>query len=455
MKIFLATLLMSVSAMAYDGGADRSFEKRMHDIYKSSYSVEVSDSDWANYVEKIESPTYKVRPGDTLWDLSKVFFGDGFFWSKIWSFNEKLTNPHLIYPGAEIRFFTGSINTPPSLQVDGTEVNVGGDGEGGDETSTSKATGTMTITKSSTGNGGLYPNAPDLPPSMTEVTPVLSQIPPIFKEEPLDSNLYDKKGMSFDVRPPVRVNPLFVPNAFIFNGDLDEYPHFGKVIESEDWQELPGRDTLIYIESSKGLSKGDRVTLLGKDFKLDRLDAEGVVLRYMGIGEVVDILDNNRYRLSIVQSLTPIEPDALVTNETIPSFADDNSGRPSDVAVTVVGGEIENQRSILGRGNIIFLKGGTNNGVRVNDVLGIYKNREARHHNSKVSQSPRPVAQVKIFRSEPGLASAFIISSKEPIQPGDMTGPPESVSGPATESERNDLKSIEKDLDFDEGAAFQ
>ncbi|GBD39911.1 hypothetical protein HRbin37_02197 [bacterium HR37] len=42
---------------------------------------------------------YVVRPGDSLWNISKRFFKNPLLWPRLWSFNPFIDDPNLIYPG--------------------------------------------------------------------------------------------------------------------------------------------------------------------------------------------------------------------------------------------------------------------------------------------------------------------------------------------------------------------
>ncbi|MHB8574115.1 MAG: LysM peptidoglycan-binding domain-containing protein [Dehalococcoidia bacterium] len=47
---------------------------------------------------------YVVRPGDSLWSISRRMYGDGNVWSSLFSANmNQIFNPNLIYPGMVIK----------------------------------------------------------------------------------------------------------------------------------------------------------------------------------------------------------------------------------------------------------------------------------------------------------------------------------------------------------------
>ena len=48
---------------------------------------------------------YTVREGDTLWGLSRKFSDSPYLWPNLWSKNDQISNPHLIYPGEKIQLY--------------------------------------------------------------------------------------------------------------------------------------------------------------------------------------------------------------------------------------------------------------------------------------------------------------------------------------------------------------
>lgn len=411
-------VLIFVQSVELSAEPKQSFEERMHNIYQSSYSKEVSDAQWFNHVQSIGNRTYTVQPGDTLWGLSLVFFGDGFVWSKLWSYNDSLTNPHLLSVGQNIHFFTGSIEKAPEVSVGESDIEV--DVPDGFQAVASQ----QKISKVKK----LYPGAPNLPAPRVYVKPVLGDIPESFgNAETYDVSQYDEKGISFDLRPPVKVNPLFVGSFFLYGKSMEDYPKVGKLVESEDNTSVVGLNQKVYIKSEESLSVGERFTVMGRKYSFDRNGVRGDVVQYQGVVEITEVLKDQYFRGVIIKSQSEIRGYPWITREPIPSFADDYAGRSNSEKTLVIGGGHDNVTKVFGQSDIVFLDAGANKDIQIGDIFGIYKRRDNRYQDVKVKRSPTPIGHIKVFYVDEKVASAFVIHSDDVIMPGDETGQPTIV----------------------------
>ncbi len=60
---------------------------------------------------------YEIQTGDTLWDICQKFLDNPWYWPKLWSLNQYIENPHLIYPGNKVAFWSGSQTTTPRMDI--------------------------------------------------------------------------------------------------------------------------------------------------------------------------------------------------------------------------------------------------------------------------------------------------------------------------------------------------
>ena len=67
-------------------------------------------------------PTYGVRRGDTLWDITGHFYGNPWEWPRVWSYNPEITNPHWIYPDQTVRLLPDGTPTTVAAPSSGARV---------------------------------------------------------------------------------------------------------------------------------------------------------------------------------------------------------------------------------------------------------------------------------------------------------------------------------------------
>ncbi|UCF30464.1 MAG: LysM peptidoglycan-binding domain-containing protein [bacterium] len=67
----------------------------------------------AHVLSDTEERVHVVQKGDTLWDISSYYLYDPFVWPQVWNVNRDIENPHLIYPGQRILIPSAAMIIPP------------------------------------------------------------------------------------------------------------------------------------------------------------------------------------------------------------------------------------------------------------------------------------------------------------------------------------------------------
>ena len=117
MKLFFGFLILfSFQSFAENLGVapiDPEYESRFYNIYKNFHSRRLTSNQWRDLISQRSVDVYTVQKKDTLWDISRVLFGDSNYWPKLWSLNAYITNPHQINEGYRLVVVQGTESGGP------------------------------------------------------------------------------------------------------------------------------------------------------------------------------------------------------------------------------------------------------------------------------------------------------------------------------------------------------
>ncbi|MFT6604257.1 MAG: hypothetical protein ACJARO_001776, partial [Bacteriovoracaceae bacterium] len=100
-------------------------EKELMEVAKY-LEGKIPEDEWNEIATASKLERYVIQEGDWLWKICKKVFGSGFYYSKIWSLNPHIKNPHEIEPGMTLVFDTGDSTNLPEVQLGSFEETPGG-----------------------------------------------------------------------------------------------------------------------------------------------------------------------------------------------------------------------------------------------------------------------------------------------------------------------------------------
>jgi hypothetical protein len=393
--------------------ADGHKEKMFHLIYEMYNSSPTPKGNWEKALGGRPSQSYNVMKGDTLWDISKTLFGDGFFWSKIWSLNKFITNPHQISVGQTIYFYPGMGLEPPSLDVKNTPSIL------------SKFPGRDF-------SGHLPPSAYSPPLNIASLQIPKSTRPesPEFKGFPnsLPEWSFAKRNK---VKPSLRYvslsreHPEAELNLTYFVTEM-RVESKGFIAEVERGGNFAAERDFVFIEPNENIKVGENFTVvkeIGHVKDPDDSSFHPNMIQILGELKVIGEVDGF-FKAIVTKTIAPIEVDADIVRGSIPKFNMTDSGDFVNQRASIIGGEYDVNRSLMCLQSIVFLNRGAKDGLMRGKRLIVNANHSVRNPESLAVDNSWNSAVVKVIRVEENYATAVVLTSSEMVTQGDFTGEP-------------------------------
>jgi hypothetical protein len=450
------------------GGAfddpDLAYEARLYDIFINYNSEATSPEQWKVIVGARETEIYPIQKGDNLWEISKTLFSDGYFWPKVWSINSSITNPHVIEPGRKIRFVPGDDSQAPAFNVTEGGADVDESTEPADSHG-KEAEGDKTAATSKNPENDerdlIKPVLParvtpkagdddlDIPPPEKVSRPVIRKFPPSLPDWQNDNILgvYDSLGISFGKREDLHL----VTSLELINYLVEEVPEsLGEVKEAESGGISAAIFQQIYVEVKRGQARvGDKLLVIKNTGLLQRPNEFVDKLSFYGHGVEIQgeiaLLENVQskefsfktelFRALVIKAVNPIDVGSQLLRGAIEKVNLISVERRSSVVAQIIGGMASSKRQTFYPQSIAYLNRGSNDGLKVGDVLPIRSNRLLRFQNSIVDENTRPSGWLKIAHITPRFSTAVILKTFEEIYAGDFTGRGKTISGSGKETE--------------------
>lgn len=402
-------------------------EDRLFKIF-SELKGPIVDSEWRDIVMSRKSEVYTVQKGDTLWDISRSFFGDPFFWPKIWSLNKDIYNPHFVVPKQKLVFFPGTVTQEPTIEIEEPVEKVS------NEVAKKLTKEDREILPEFEEEEDLLPSEGlraatiedvIIPPSRTKSTARLPVIPPSLPIWDVGTQKNEGTNIIFSGKPLSQPTEVVVPLASFV---AEEFPESdGRLVKVNAAQMVGSNFHPVYVEVFGG-KVGEKLLIISqvKKPKTFYNKVNGVPISVDGEVKIVEEIDKDAdlFRGLITANINPIVVGAKLIRQTFPKVELSLKGTLQNIEGKVTGGFLDGKTEILGPGYFVYLNIGTKDGVKVGGILSVLANELARDAKTLDEINSREIGIIKVVHVQDTISTGVIVAASEEILPGDYVGAP-------------------------------
>ena len=397
------------------------YEQELHTVYKQYYEQKISQTEWQKIISQVSGDIYTIQSKDTLWDISKMLFGDPHYWPKLWSVNASIGNPHLIQPGYDLGFIYGTADSPPLLKLVDSSAPVSG--------MQAKA-----ISKKTAANLLKGKNI-KVPPPVQYRYPIMQAIPSSLPLLSLSQKEKDRVDMS---KLAVHFGGLQVSFQSFLNYFMSDNPvesvRVGSVLRKKDnngkWSQTTER---VILEIDDFVQAGHLLTVardLGKLYKLPRGvgGPTGYQIEIQGEVKVIGRLphDEHLYEAEVTKAVNPVMNGSILIDQTLPEFDFHKTDTFGTGSAQIIGLPSAVKPQVTAAPyNFVYLNRGSKDGFAVGQMYQVRANKKVREEF--IYGYDIPVGELKIIYTEEQFATAIVTNILHPIHIGDYVGSHQSI----------------------------
>ncbi len=412
----------------FDVGSE---EKKLLELSKF-VQTKITSKEWNEIAKQAKSEKYVVQEGEWLWQISKKLFGTGFYYSKIWSMNPYIKNPHEIKPGMVLVFDMGDEDALP-------EVKVGSFEEEGSKSAT-KVTGTeleefgedvepkwLNERKKLIEQGLYFQFASDETYNDLGQLGKISLIKEYEKYDPPVAEIvitepgeqYDRVGFDKNSKIVFDYKEGFFLNTFITTNVVED---LGKITAMPKVRELAARFDEVFVEFDESVKPkpGDRFSVYNAEGKVSNKISDRQGFRYTITGQLeVKEKVGKVWKMKVLEVSELVERGDRITVYTpkIEKINQTFTNRRIEAAILA---SYNDGPGIQSFGSVVYLDRGRADGVELGNIFETFSFVD-QSNGKKISSEPAyKTGELTVITLTENFSTALVSMSNQEIYLGTL-----------------------------------
>ncbi len=315
---------------------------------------------------------YTVKKADTLWDISSTFLNSPWKWPEIWQANPQIENPHLIFPGDLIKLIY--MDGQPRIISERTLKLLPGE------------------------NGGVSADG--------KLTPRIR---------------VQQNSDAITTIPLDRINSFLSHSQIVEIADLRKAPY---LLAGPQKRIVVGAGDTAYARGQFSAELTNYGVYRQGDVFFDPKTKEALGVHALGVGSVnIQSFKGDVATVGVLRANEEIRiGDRLLLSEDRPMTSTFYPSSPEgDIQGTIIA--VEGGVTQVGKFNVVMINRGEREGIKVGNVLAIYKKGELvtdRVSGGKVALPDERAGLLMVFRSFKKMSLGLVLEADRQLSVGDL-----------------------------------